>query len=101
MASREERVRRLSQSARRADRDRKRGPLPADPAPPAAAAPGGSPWVWPLALLALAAATLAAFAGVLRNGWIFYDDPRYVYENPLVRHGWNWPSAIAFLHTPH
>jgi tetratricopeptide (TPR) repeat protein len=57
--------------------------------------------VWPLALVVLAAATLAAFRGVLRNGWIFYDDPVYVYENPLVRHGWSWHSAWAFLYTPH
>src|SRR5262249_36861436 len=48
-----------------------------------------------------AAATLAAFSGVLRNGWILLDDPIYVYDNPPVNRGWATEGALWFLHEPH
>jgi tetratricopeptide (TPR) repeat protein len=62
-------------------------------------APSGA--VRALILALLAAATCAAFAGVLRNGWIFFDDPRYVYENPHINHGWRLDSALWFLSHAH
>lgn len=49
----------------------------------------------------LAAATFAAFAGVLRNGWILLDDPIYVVKNPHVNRGWTAEGALWFLHEPH
>jgi protein O-mannosyl-transferase len=54
-----------------------------------------------LTLALLAVATFAAFAGVLRNGWILFDDPQYVYENPHVLRGWTLSDARWFLHEPH
>jgi tetratricopeptide (TPR) repeat protein len=54
-----------------------------------------------LILALLAAATFAAFAGVLRNGWILLDDPRYVYSNPHVVRGWTVDGARWFLREPH
>ncbi len=54
-----------------------------------------------LALALLAAATLVAFGGVVRNGWILFDDPRYVYANPNVSHGWTLEGVRWFLHEPH
>ena len=41
----------------------------------------------PGSLAILAAATLAAFAGVLRSDWILLDDPDYVLANPHVNQG--------------
>jgi tetratricopeptide (TPR) repeat protein len=54
-----------------------------------------------LTLALLAAATFFTFAGVLRNGWIFYDDPRYVYENPHVNQGLKPGNALWFLAHAH
>jgi len=54
-----------------------------------------------LALGLLAAATCFTFAGVLQNGWIFFDDPRYVYENPHVNHGLRLGDALWFLAHAH
>jgi Flp pilus assembly protein TadD len=54
-----------------------------------------------LTLLLLAGATFAAFAGVLRNGWILLDDPEYVTRNPHVMHGWSLEGLLWFLHQPH
>jgi tetratricopeptide (TPR) repeat protein len=44
---------------------------------------------------------LFAFAGVLQNGWVFYDDPRYVYENPHVNQGLRPGNALWFLSHAH
>jgi protein O-mannosyl-transferase len=72
-----------------------RSPRPAD----AARAPtAGARW---LTLVLLAVATFAVFAGVLRNDWILFDDPLYVYENPWVLRGWTLEGARWFLHEPH
>jgi len=51
-----------------------------------------------LSLALLAAATFAAFAGVLRNGWILIDDPGYVHENPHVSPGLTVEGLRWFLH---
>jgi len=70
----------------------------------AAASPAGAslpPAVRALTLALLAAATCLAFAGVLRNGWIFFDDPRYVYENPHVNQGLRLGDALWFLSHAH
>lgn len=40
--------------------------------------------------LALLAAMLAAFGGVLGNGFVNYDDDIYVFRNPLVSGGISW-----------
>ncbi len=40
-----------------------------------------------LPIVALVLATFAAYAGVLSNGFVLYDDPAYVLENPPVRAG--------------
>jgi protein O-mannosyl-transferase len=72
-----------------------RPPRPVD----AARAPtAGARW---LTLVLLAAATFAVFAGVLRNDWILFDDPLYVYENPYVARGWTAAGARWFLTEPH
>src|SRR5882762_1123950 len=69
---------------------------------PATSAPGdwsARAWRWALVLLALA--TLGAFGGVLRNGWILLDDPRYVYENPHVNRGFTLAGVRWSLAQPH
>lgn len=38
----------------------------------------------------LSAVTLAGFWPVLRNGFVNYDDPDYVSENPYVLRGLTW-----------
>jgi len=60
---------------------------PAAPRDTPAAAPERSRAGRWLILALLAAATFAAFAGVLRNGWILLDDPLYVYENSHLNRG--------------
>lgn len=46
-----------------------------------------------LAALALAALTWLAFGGAVRNGFVAFDDDRYVYENPPVAQGLTWAGA--------
>jgi len=62
---------------------------------------GPSALVRVASLAALALAVLVAFGGVTGNGWILFDDPEYVLENPLVNRGWSFANALAFLTTPH
>ena len=76
-----------------------RKPVGLPPAPRSRALP--TPLVRVLTLLALAAATWLAFAGVLRNGSILLDDPLYVFENPHVVQGFSAESARWFLTQPH
>jgi len=65
---------------------------------PAAASPGRS-LPWPVAaLLALLAATFAAYARVLAHGFVEWDDPFYVTENPHVRAGLT-ASGVAWAFT--
>jgi protein O-mannosyl-transferase len=54
-----------------------------------------------LSLALLAVVTLAAFAGVLGNGWSVLDDPSYVTENPYVSRGVTAAGLRWFLHEPH
>jgi len=70
--------------------------MSARPQPPAPAAP-----VRALSLALLAVAVFAAFAGVTRNGWILFDDPHYVYENPYVARGWTAEGVRWSLAEPH
>jgi tetratricopeptide (TPR) repeat protein len=60
-----------------------------------------SPRIQALTLALLAAATCAVFAGVLRNGWVTFDDPRYVYENPHVNQGLKLGNVLWFLTHAH
>jgi len=72
-------------------------------APAVTAAPPAGPPA-PLRRLSLALlgfAVLAAFAGVLRNGWMLLDDPQYVTENPYVNSGLTLRGLLWFLHAPH
>jgi protein O-mannosyl-transferase len=55
----------------------------------------------PLSLLALAVATLAAFSGVLRNGWIGFDDPDYIITNSHINRGLTLSGMRWFMHVPH
>src|SRR5262252_3957559 len=70
--------------------------------PRSAAAPPERPpkssAVRPQALAALVAATLAAFAGVLRNDWTYTDDPYYILQNPRVMHGLTLDGVVWALH---
>jgi Flp pilus assembly protein TadD len=94
---------------RRAPRSERRNPTESNPGPegPAAvpvtaATPAGpGPSVRWLTLALLAAATFAAFAGVLRNGWVMLDDPLYVTQNPYVNTGVTLRGLQWFLHAPH
>jgi len=77
-----------------------------EPAPQPSPMPAASPWpagrlVRGFTLLVLSAATWAAFAGVLRNGWVLFDDPLYILKNLHVSRGWTWDGALWFLHSAH
>jgi protein O-mannosyl-transferase len=48
---------------------------------------------WVLAA-GLTAAVLAVYAPALNNGFINFDDPQYVLENPHVRSGLTWQGAV-------
>jgi len=54
-----------------------------------------------LVLVVLAAVICAAFAGVLRNGWVLWDDPDYVSSQPRVTGGLRLDNALWFLSHPH
>ncbi|HVH50083.1 MAG TPA: tetratricopeptide repeat protein, partial [Candidatus Bathyarchaeia archaeon] len=41
----------------------------------------------------LIAATLAVYSPALRNGFVNYDDPRYILDNSHIQSGLNWQSA--------
>jgi protein O-mannosyl-transferase len=81
-----------------------------DPSPASHSAPvrsqalpdfGASPVIWRGCLLLLAAATLAAFAGVLRNGWILLDDPTYVLGNAHINKGLTLEGLRWMMRAPH
>jgi tetratricopeptide (TPR) repeat protein len=42
--------------------------------------------------LALAAAVVIAYSGVVHLGFVEYDDNQYIYENPAIQHGLNSAS---------
>ncbi|MEY2547297.1 MAG: protein O-mannosyl-transferase [Verrucomicrobiota bacterium] len=53
----------------------------------------------PLICLGLVALVWAVFAQTLHHGFINYDDPLYVLQNPHIRGGVTWPSVQwAFTH---
>ena len=96
---------RLYEGASSAMSIRPDGASPARGAGRLARDPGPRPSV-PLAvrlvtLAALALATVAAFAGVLRNGWVIFDDAAYVLDHPVVSRGLSLRGALLFLHEPH
>src|SRR5438552_17510881 len=45
--------------------------------------------------------TLAVFAPALRHGFVNYDDPEYVTENPRVRAGLSWAGLGWSFAAPH
>jgi tetratricopeptide (TPR) repeat protein len=47
--------------------------------------------------LLLAVLTFAVFAPAARNGFITLDDEQYIYENPQVRQGLTWRTALWAL----
>ena len=51
--------------------------------------------VWICAALLLA--TLLAYGAVANNGFVNYDDPAYVTENPHARDGLSWSGAVWAL----
>jgi len=55
----------------------------------------------PASLLALGVATLAAFWGVLRNGWIGFDDPDYIVANSHINQGLTRAGLRWIMHQPH
>ncbi|MCW5892541.1 MAG: tetratricopeptide repeat protein [bacterium] len=69
-----------------ASRRREAGSARRAAAPPAARF-GAIPGRDLVLALALALTTLAVFAPALRLGWVNYDDPEYVLDNPHVRGG--------------
>jgi len=84
-------------------------PNPALSSPPASPHPAASavrpPWLsrvlHPASLLLLAAATFAAFAGVLHNDWVLFDDPEYVLANPHINRGLTWAGVRWLFHGAH
>ncbi len=60
-----------------------------------------APFVRWLTLALLVAATILAFAGTLRNGWLLVDDPLYVTRNPHVARGLTLDGLLWFLREPH
>ncbi|MEI9971634.1 MAG: tetratricopeptide repeat protein [Ignavibacteriota bacterium] len=56
----------------------------------------GDLWIY----ATLAVATLLAYGAVLRFGFVNYDDPVYLAENPHVREGITWSGIVwAFSHS--
>jgi tetratricopeptide (TPR) repeat protein len=69
-------------------------PASAPPAAPSAALRG-------LGLALLGLAVLAAFGGVVRNGWMLLDDTPYVVLNPWINEGVTWRGILWSLHSAH
>lgn len=90
-------------SGRKASRKQRGAPAPKSKGPPPAPstlarsiAAGRAGWV----SLALVAVTLVAYAGVWQNGFVSWDDPYYVSENPHVLSGLTWNGVVwAFTST--
>jgi tetratricopeptide (TPR) repeat protein len=85
---------------RRSGRPGARGrPAPAASSGEGAQSPRRAPFI--LVALALAAATIAAYAPVWRFDFVALDDPGYVYANPDVANGLGWSSLRWALTTGH
>jgi protein O-mannosyl-transferase len=92
--------------SRRRSRPQKPAAITRDELPPAPPASRPSPlsfrFAVPLACLFLVFAVFAAFGWTLGNGFVNFDDPIYVYENPHINNGitlnglrWVWTSSHA------
>src|SRR3979411_1406933 len=68
-------------------RPKRRGPVRRPPSSSESAPAAGHPFSPALVGVLLAAATFAVYAGVLRNGFVSYDDEVYVVRNAHVRSG--------------
>jgi tetratricopeptide (TPR) repeat protein len=68
-------------------RPKRRGPVRRSPSSSESAPAAGHPFSPALVGVLLAAATFAVYAGVLRNGFVSYDDEVYVVRNAHVRSG--------------
>jgi protein O-mannosyl-transferase len=55
-------------------------------------------WVYPAVLAAL---VFLAFAPVLRDGFVSYDDPEYVTANPHVNTGLSWENTVWAFTSAH
>ena len=92
---------------RKRSRDADRGGSRRSPADLPAARPRAARRVSPgpamraATLALLAAATITAFSGVARNGFILLDDPIYVTEDPHVSRGVTLEGVRWFLTHPH
>lgn len=51
-----------------------------------------------LVILALVAGTLAVYSPLLWHGFLNYDDPEYLLNNPHVNTGVTWPGIILGLY---
>lgn len=79
-----------------------RATRPLSPAAGVSAPPGASFPVSALLSLVLLIAVFGAFAPILSNAFVNYDDPDYVTTNAHVQHGLNWASlAWAFRSSEH
>lgn len=63
--------------------------------------PAPTPAVRTAVLGALALGTAAVFAGALRNGWVTFDDPGYVFRNTVVARGLSWHGLAWFFTHQH
>jgi hypothetical protein len=48
--------------------------------------------------LALCLATVAVYGQTFHHGYVYYDDGRYVYDNPLIRAGLTTKSVVWAIH---
>src|SRR5215467_9665458 len=61
-------------------------------------ASGGAQWV---AAAVLTAITVLAYLPVGHHGFVNYDDPAYIYQNPPVMHGLTWQGFSWAFTTGH
>ena len=62
---------------------------------------GPLPHGWPTVAVCffLAAAVWAVFGQTLHADFVNYDDPAYIYKNPIITQGLNWPGMVwVFTH---
>ncbi len=59
------------------------------------------PWRAPVICVALAAVTFAVFGRTLGGGFVNFDDNLYVYDNPMVNHGFTGEGVVQALTRSH
>jgi tetratricopeptide (TPR) repeat protein len=69
---------------------RRGGQIHRNRVPVAAPATGANKYWDAIALAALAALCVAVYAGVWSFGFVQFDDPQYVYQNPNIANGLTW-----------